>query len=409
MASGYGSYGDRRRLSLCLGGADQDLRADVPARPLARRPRRALDDAGDPRAAARSQAVQAPPRRPPGDREQPALRATARTRGGRDHPQAHAPSSRRRRGLRAHRGGRATARSTDRPRVVGTRSPCRRSHRPRDGPRRAHRAVPVGNPDQTPGSESPRDLRVPGRRRGVSFPAPARPVPAPFRPLADRPNGTDCLRSSDVHGPRAASADAVAGAQGWPRDDPHRVALVACRTLPRAGLHPPGASTSARLAAVAPGPSLTSQAIRLGFLPPTTIWHTSSVEAGQIYIPLVNWALFAVVVTLTLAFGSSPRLAGAYGVAVTGTFIITTILFLVVARARWHWALWKLALGTIVFLGLETTFFIANLPKVPHGGWITLLIAAIMFTLMRTWQRGSRIVAAKRARDEGSLQAFVED
>ena len=171
-----------------------------------------------------------------------------------------------------------------------------------------------------------------------------------------------------------------------------------------------GAATVIASQAVISGAySLTSQAIRLGFLPPTTIWHTSSVEAGQIYIPLVNWALFAVVVTLTLAFGSSPRLAGAYGVAVTGTFIITTILFLVVARARWHWALWKLALGTIVFLGLETTFFIANLPKVPHGGWITLLIAAIMFTLMRTWQRGSRIVAAKRARDEGSLQAFVED
>src|SRR5829696_4703384 len=82
-----------------LGGANQDLRADVPARPLAGCPRRALDDAGDPRAAARSQAVQAPAGGPPGDREQPARRAIARTRGGRDHPQAHAPSSRRRRGL----------------------------------------------------------------------------------------------------------------------------------------------------------------------------------------------------------------------------------------------------------------------------------------------------------------------
>src|SRR5512132_2475080 len=163
MAGGYGSYGDRRYLSLCLGGANEDLRADVPARPLAGRPRRALDDAGDPRAAARSQAVQAPPRRPPGDREQPALRATARTRGGRDHPQAHAPSPRRRRGLRAHRGGRATARSTDRPRVVGARSPCRRSHRPGDGSRGARRAVPFGNADETPGSESRRDVRVPRR------------------------------------------------------------------------------------------------------------------------------------------------------------------------------------------------------------------------------------------------------
>ena len=171
-----------------------------------------------------------------------------------------------------------------------------------------------------------------------------------------------------------------------------------------------GAATVIASQAVISGAfSLTSQAIRLGFLPPTAVRHTSTTEAGQIYIPLVNWALFAVVVTLTLAFGSSARLAGAYGVAVTGTFIITTILFLVVARARWHWAVWKVALGAAVFLGIETTFFIGNLPKVPHGGWVTLLIGAIMFTLMRTWQRGSGIVAANRARDEVSLQGFLEE
>jgi len=171
-----------------------------------------------------------------------------------------------------------------------------------------------------------------------------------------------------------------------------------------------GAATVIASQAVISGAySLTSQAIRLGFLPRVTIRHTSSEEAGQIYIPLVNWALFAAVVTLTLAFGSSTRLAGAYGVAVTGTFITTTILFLAVARARWHWARWKVAGFGIVYLGLETTFFIANLPKVPHGGWVTLVIAAIMFTLMSTWQRGSRIVAEKRARNEGSLQGFLEE
>ena len=171
-----------------------------------------------------------------------------------------------------------------------------------------------------------------------------------------------------------------------------------------------GAATVIASQAVISGAySLTSQAIRLGFLPRVAIRHTSSEEAGQIYIPLVNWALFAAVVTLTLAFRSSARLAGAYGVAVTGTFIITTILFLVFARARWHWSLWKLALGVLVFLGLETTFFIANLPKVPHGGWVTLLIAAIMFTLMRTWQRGSRTIAEQRVRDEESLQEFLEE
>jgi len=171
-----------------------------------------------------------------------------------------------------------------------------------------------------------------------------------------------------------------------------------------------GAATVIASQAVISGAfSLTSQAIRLGFLPRTAIRHTSSSEAGQIYIPLVNWGLFAVVLALTLAFRSGARLAGAYGVAVTGTFMITTILFLVVARARWHWARWKLGLGVVVFLGLEATFFIANLPKLPHGGWVTLLIAAIMFTLMRTWQRGSRIVAGKRTREEESLQGFLED
>lgn len=169
-----------------------------------------------------------------------------------------------------------------------------------------------------------------------------------------------------------------------------------------------GAATVIASQAVISGAySLTSQAIRLGFLPRVTIRHTSSKEAGQIYIPLVNWALFAAVVTITLAFRTSTRLSGAYGVAVTGTFITTTILFLVVARAQWHWTRWKLAVFGLVFLGIETTFFLANLPKVPHGGWVTLLIAAIMFTLMSTWQRGSRIVAEKRARNEGSLQGLL--
>ncbi|MGO9888317.1 MAG: potassium transporter Kup [Solirubrobacteraceae bacterium] len=171
-----------------------------------------------------------------------------------------------------------------------------------------------------------------------------------------------------------------------------------------------GAATVIASQAVISGAySLTSQAIRLGFLPRVTIRHTSSKEAGQIYIPLVNWALFAAVVTITLAFRTSTRLSGAYGVAVTGTFITTTILFLVVARAQWHWTRWKLAVFGLVFLGIETTFFLANLPKVPHGGWVTLLIAAIMFTLMSTWQRGSRIVAEKRARNEGSLQGLLNE
>jgi KUP system potassium uptake protein len=155
--------------------------------------------------------------------------------------------------------------------------------------------------------------------------------------------------------------------------------------------------------------SITKQAVRLGFLPPVRIRHTSSAEAGQVYVPVVNRALFAAVVALVLGFQSSARLATAYGVSVTGTFVVTTILFLVVARALWHWAPWRLVLAGAVFLGLEATFFLANLRKVPEGGWVTLLIALVVFTLMTTWQRGRRIVSAKRAREEGSLQRFLDD
>jgi KUP system potassium uptake protein len=155
--------------------------------------------------------------------------------------------------------------------------------------------------------------------------------------------------------------------------------------------------------------SVTKQAVQLGFLPPIRIRHTSAREIGQVYVPAVNWALFAAVVTLVLAFASSARLANAYGVAVTGTFIVTTALFLVVARALWRWPGWKLALLGVVFLGVEATFFAANLSKVHHGGWVTLVIALSVFTLLTTWQRGRRIVTANRTREEGPLQRFIDD
>ncbi len=155
--------------------------------------------------------------------------------------------------------------------------------------------------------------------------------------------------------------------------------------------------------------SVSRQAVRLGFLPYLRIRHTSSREVGQVYVPAVNWILYAGVLALMLGFQSSERLATAYGVAVTATFIITTVLFLVVARAHWHWAAWKLVLVAVVIGGAEVTYFAANLTKVVHGGWLPLLIAISVFTIMTTWQRGRQVVTDRRTAREGPLREFVED
>lgn len=154
--------------------------------------------------------------------------------------------------------------------------------------------------------------------------------------------------------------------------------------------------------------SVSRQAVRLGLLPHLRIRHTSSKNVGQVYVPAVNWALFASVLALMIGFGSSTKLATAYGVAVTGTFLITTTLFLILARALWNWATWKLLLAALVFGSAEITYFAANLTKIVHGGWLPLLIAATVFTIMMTWQRGREIVTIRRTAMEGTLLEFVD-
>jgi KUP system potassium uptake protein len=152
---------------------------------------------------------------------------------------------------------------------------------------------------------------------------------------------------------------------------------------------------------------MTRQAVRLGFLPHLRIRQTSTREYGQIFVPSVNAGLFVAVLVVVLAFRSSARLATAYGVAVTGTFLITTTLFLVVARLAWRWPAWRVVLVAVLFGGAELTYFTANMTKVTHGGWLTLLIAVLVFTVMVTWQRGRRLVTARRAELEGPLLPFV--
>ena len=144
--------------------------------------------------------------------------------------------------------------------------------------------------------------------------------------------------------------------------------------------------------------SVTRQAVQLGFLPRMRIRHTSKKEIGQVYAPAINWGLYVAVMVLVLGFRSSAALASAYGVAVTGTFVLNTILFLVVARSLWHKPSWFVAVLGVMFLTTELSFFAANLTKVAHGGWLPLLVAAVVFTVLMTWQRGRLIVTEPQPR-----------
>jgi KUP system potassium uptake protein len=152
--------------------------------------------------------------------------------------------------------------------------------------------------------------------------------------------------------------------------------------------------------------SVARQAVQLGFLPRLNVRHTSELE-GQIYVPAVNWALCAGVVGLVLAFQTSGRLASIYGVAVTGTFVLDTILFLAVARATWGTPWWKLAPLGALFLVVELSFFGSNLVKVEHGAWLPLVIGLLLALVMVNWRRGQLVVTRNRIAQEGSLEEFL--
>jgi KUP system potassium uptake protein len=155
--------------------------------------------------------------------------------------------------------------------------------------------------------------------------------------------------------------------------------------------------------------SQTRQAIQMGYLPRMTIVHTSESEIGQIYIPQVNWILMLAVVALVLGFQSSSQLAAAYGVAVTATMAITSILFFSVARRRWGWPLVVLVPLTIVFLVVDLAFFAANASKITHGAWFPLVIGAAVFGIMTTWRKGRRLLAERLYGGTPLIDQFVKD
>jgi KUP system potassium uptake protein len=154
--------------------------------------------------------------------------------------------------------------------------------------------------------------------------------------------------------------------------------------------------------------SLTSQAIQLGLLPRLEIRHTSGAQFGQIYVPRINTILLLGVLLLVTQFRSSSALAEAYGVAVSGTMVVTTLMATLVIWKSWKWTLWASAALMVPFLLIDTTFLSANLLKIFHGGWIPLLIGALVMLVIFTWRKGANILSAKTRRLETPIQELVE-
>lgn len=153
---------------------------------------------------------------------------------------------------------------------------------------------------------------------------------------------------------------------------------------------------------------MTNQAIRLGYSPRMDTQHTSEEEIGQIYVPVINWALLIAVTALVLGFRSSSNLATAYGLAVTGTMFITTILAFIVVRKLWGWGLIRGTLLIAAFLTVDFAFFGANLIKIEEGGWFPLTLGIIIFTMMTTWKRGRATLAVRMKSGAAELLPFID-
>ena len=181
--------------------------------------------------------------------------------------------------------------------------------------------------------------------------------------------------------------------------DDFRLPLVILATL---------ASIIASQAVISGAFSVTQQAIQLGFVPRLRITHTSEAAAGQIYIPLVNWALMIMVLLLVLTFRSSSNLAAAYGIAVTGAMSIDTVLIAVVFFTMWKWN--RILAGGLIllFAAVDLGYFSSNLTKIPAGGWFPLLVGAIAFTFLTTWAKGRQLMISRMNEASLPMEIFIK-
>ncbi len=154
--------------------------------------------------------------------------------------------------------------------------------------------------------------------------------------------------------------------------------------------------------------SITQQAIQLGYLARMSVLHTSSRAMGQVYVPMTNWILLAAVAAAVIGFGSSTRLASAYGVAVMGTMLVTTFLTFFVVRHGWRFPLWIVVPATAAFLVVDATFFAAAMHKVLEGGWFPLLLGAAIFSVMVTWQQGRKALLEQLRASSIPLAPFLD-
>ncbi len=197
-------------------------------------------------------------------------------------------------------------------------------------------------------------------------------------------------------------------------DDPTAIESPFYRLAPEWGVTPLAvlatmATVIASQALISGAFSLTVQAIQLDYLPRLEVLHSSAHHRGQVYVPLVNWALMIGCVGLVLGFRSSSNLAAAYGIAVTATMVITSILFFVVVRTRWHWSRAKAIAVVVPLLVVDSAFLAANIPKIPDGGWFPLLVGVILLVQMATWRRGRQLVAARIRRAERSVVEVLDE
>ncbi|MGE5468722.1 MAG: potassium transporter Kup [Ignavibacteria bacterium] len=186
------------------------------------------------------------------------------------------------------------------------------------------------------------------------------------------------------------------------------------RLIPEWGLYPlVGLATAATViasqAVISGAFSMTQQAIQLGYLPRMEVQHTSASEIGQIYLPAINWMLLVSVIALVLGFKTSTNLAAAYGIAVSGMMIITTLMAFIVARKLWGWSLAASAAVTAGFLVMDVGFLSANAIKIEDGGWFPLAFGMMVLTVMLTWHQGRRLVTERVRSDALPLDAFVAD